>query len=156
MELQHKLHLFEEMIDDLTKDFVHHLFHEEWEEDTEDYYWISEDRTGTLEINDTWWGLSTIIEVLHRNYPSKIVHKWYNYTIDNCGDDREYYINLESFVRIYDGSNLDEWAKKYHDELNKNRMFWESPAGRKKEEEQIKLFVDAFKKEMQSYIDNKK
>lgn len=156
METSHKIRLFEEMIDELTKDFAHHMFHEEWEEDTEDYYWVADDKTGTLEINDTWWGLGTIHEVLKNNYPAEIVHKWYNYTLDNSGEEREYWINLEHFVKMYDGSNLDEWAERYHKQLDKQRAYWNSPKWIAETEEQMKPLLEKFQEEIKQYTDNKK
>lgn len=124
---------FEHLVDNMTQDFINHMFPEYFEEWYEDFYWISWDRTWTLEINDTYWNLSNIYEVLKNNYNKDKVFAWYDYTTYYSSKDsniwREYYINMSTFMQLYDWTKVNEWAKKYQKESDKNRAYWGSKEG---------------------------
>lgn len=159
MKKTHKIRLSEHMIDELTKDFVHHMFSEENEEDINDFYWIADNKTWTLEVNDTYWSLGDIVEVLKNNYPRKKVFAWYDYSTYYSSKDnnlfREYYINMSNFMKMYDGEmEVSEFSQIYREKRDKDQFYWNSPEGKKKEEEMIKPLVDKYKKDIEKYKHN--
>ncbi|MBP9780141.1 hypothetical protein KBD33_05995 [Candidatus Gracilibacteria bacterium] len=124
---------FEHLVDNMTQDFINHMFPEYFEEGYEDFYWIGGDKCGTLEINDTYWNLSNIYEVLKNNYDKDKVFAWYDYTTYYSSKDsnigREYYINMSTFMQLYDGTEVKDFAKQYQKESDKNRDYWGSKEG---------------------------
>ena len=146
---------FEIMADQMKADFTAHM----WWEDMEWYgEWIANDPSG---VADFWEGsyffhLSDMYEVLKYQYKPTIVKAYYDYGVYYSWENREYALNLKSFSKLWDGSNVENWAKTYHIDREKNRMFWESPGWRAKEAEIIKPAYEQFEKDIQQYIDNKK
>lgn len=142
---------FEHLIDNLTQDFINHMFPEYFEEWYEDYYWIWDDKCWTLEINDTYWNLSNIYEVLKNNYDKNKVFAWYDYTTYYSSKDsniwREYYINMSTFMKLYDWTEVKDFAKQYHERLDKQRKYWNSTEWKKETEEQMKELKEKFLKD---------
>ena len=71
--------------------------------------------------------LSDMYEVLKYGHKPTVVKAFYEYGVYYSGENREYALNLKTFSKLYDGSDIETWAKAYHADRDKNRMFWESP-----------------------------
>lgn len=126
------------VINEITIDFVKYMF-----PDYEDpyFYWIWWDNLWTLEINDTYWNLSNIYEVLKNNYDKDKVFAWYDYITYYSSKDsniwREYYINMSTFMQLYDWTEVKDFAKQYHERLDKQRKYWNSPEWKKETAKQM-------------------
>lgn len=146
---------FEETANDIQTKFAIYMF---WEDCKDSGEWIWNDPSWVTDFFEWWYffHLSDMYEILKYKYAPAVAKAFYEYNVSYRWEECEYWINLKNFAKLWDGSDIDEWAKKYHADRDKNRNFWNSPAGKKKEEETLKPLVDDFKKEMEKYIDNKK
>lgn len=161
MTAQHIIDNFEDSVNAMTKEFVEYMFSEPDEDTTEDYYWIAGDMTWTLEINDYYWSLWDIYNILKKQYPRDKVFSWYDYSIYYSSKDnslwREYYINMDNFMRMYDWKmEIKEFSRIYREKRDKDQFYWNSKEWQEKEKEIIKPVYEHFEKDIQQYIDNNK
>ncbi len=125
MKTKKLLESFEKNCASIAEAFSQYMWGEPLNEDCS---FISNDCTGTMEIGDTYWSLSDMYDILKNQYPRDVVMAHYDYSVMFSGENREYYLNRGTFAKMYDGKTpIEEWAKKHHEEVDKNRAYWESP-----------------------------
>lgn len=135
---------------EIAEAFAQYMFGDE--ENYTMWEWIWDNPISTMEINDYYFSLDQMYDVLANEYPVDLVFKHYEYWLYYSGEKHEYYINLKSFVRMYDWKTpIEEWAKKYKKERDENTAFWKSPVWKKKQEENLKPLLEEFEKEIKKY-----
>lgn len=76
-------------------------------------------------------------------YDSETVLSWYDYVVYYCTNKEEYYININSFAKLYDGTDIEiwsDWYQSYRDEQRKRNNL------KSEKERQEKNMKEAYKK----------
>jgi len=100
---------------EITKDFEKYM-----DSESEYNYWISNDVFGTFEMNDTYWDLWNMVEVLENKYDPKKVFDWHEYNTFFSWENREYALNLKNFIKLYTW-DFKEFVETYRKNLDNNR-----------------------------------
>ena len=151
MSLNKTLFDFENIAREISYRF--YLFYMEPEEDIDSEYILRNycdpvgwDVSWVWHMGDDWsyFSLSEMYEILKNWYDRKTVLNYYEYGVYHSGKNREYWINIETFSKIWDGSEIWEWAEKYHKERDEKTAYWNSPEGKQKEQEQMEEIKQKF------------
>lgn len=94
-------------------------------------YWVGDRIWEVYCINDNMFlNMSDMVTIVRLDISTDLVYAW----IAHCMDHEDYRINLENFVKLYDG----EWfSKRYIAEVERKRAYWNSPEGKAEEKRQF-------------------
>jgi hypothetical protein len=118
--------------------------------ETDEIYFIWGDPTWTLGYWDEFWSLSDMLETLDKDYDRRDVWNYYDYNTEHA--DQDHRLSLTTFVGMYKwySGDLATLYADYKAKREKNRLYWNSPEGKKKEEEITKPLLDKFLEEIKT------
>jgi hypothetical protein len=116
----------------------------------DEIYFIWGDPTWTLGYWDEFWSLSDMLETLDKDYDRRDVWFYYRYNTEHA--DQDHRLSLTTFIGMYKWYSGDPATlyEEYKADREKNLIYWESPEGKKKEEEITKPLIDKFLEEIKS------
>lgn len=108
--------------------------------DTLDSYWVW-DRIGEIySINDDMFlNMSDMVTIVRLDVSVDIFYAWNSHMTEYW----EYPINLENFVKLYDGEGFSE---RYIEEVERKRAYWNSPEWKAEEKRQFEEMTRNFLK----------
>ncbi len=89
-----KLIKFNKAVDELTEFFVKKYFDKD-----ADYYWISNERDGTLSVNDYFFSLSDIVESIQFNATEKQLFDWYDLALNASMGNKPLLQNYRNYLK---------------------------------------------------------
>lgn len=111
--------------------------------DEADIDWVWDNPYDALHINWYFFSMRDVYDIVMNWYSSDTVFAWYSYIWYYCSDKEEYYININPFAHLYDGTEIEVWAdwyKTYRDEQRKRNNL------KSEKERQEKDIKEAYKK----------
>lgn len=108
-----------------------------------DIDWVWDNPYDTLCINWYFFSMSEVYNIVMNWYDSETVLSWYDYVVYYCTNKEEYYININSFAKLYDGTDIEvwgDWYQSYRDEQRKRNNL------KSEKEKQEKDMKEAYKK----------
>lgn len=134
---------FDKLANEIMKEFIIYMWWNEY--DVEYWQWIWEPG-GTMDFGEWnfFYSLDDMVDVLRNQYDPKVVEAHYDYQLYHRGEEWEYGINLKNFALVFKGWSVEEFAKVYHEETDKNRAYWESPEGKAETEKIMQKMTDKF------------
>jgi hypothetical protein len=116
----------------------------------DEIYFIWWDPTWTLGYGDEFWSLSDMLETLDKDYDIEDVWNYYDYNTEHA--DQEHRLSLTTFIGMYKwySGDLSTLYEEYKEIREKNRLYWKSTEGKKKQEDMMKPLIDKFLEEIKT------
>lgn len=120
--------------------------------DPEDAWCVWNDTMWTWCLWDdySYYSIVNIVDYLTKWYSPEIISSHYEYSVNYTGENNEYYINIRYFNSIFlqHTETVEQFAERYHKELDEHRRKIESPEYRRKEAEEMRKIHDEFQEQL--------
>ncbi len=80
-------------------DSLAQLFCKKYFDNTEDWYWISDEREGVLSVGDYFFNLEDIVTSIRYNATEKQVFEWYDMLMDSSVKNKPLDINYRNYLK---------------------------------------------------------
>lgn len=140
------LERFDKIANQIAKEFSEYMWWNDYDEDYGQWIW---DPGWVMDFGEwnAFYKLTDMYEVLKYKYLPKAVEAHNEYSVKYRGKKNEYYINLKHFSMLWNGQEVEEFAKVYHETLDKNRAYWKSKEWKAETKRIIKEATEKFLKD---------